>query len=649
MYKVNIYGVDYEFDFRKIENWKTQSGDPFAFPINIGNQNCFVKKFKKHPPKSRALLNLLNGEEVRGISPVYAFKEGKEYDLPVYYLVQKLSKGVVMDVEFKRAESRKVDVEGFATHIYWGLQEIHQHNYWHCDLCFKNVLVNVDSNDFTLIDLDSCLSENEGPDKNRIVNQDFYVALLSYFNNMGYHIELKELSGKKYNLLQLAMAVAHVSYLNIENINCSVVSINGTAKNLYQLSDERVFEIFVKGLNNALDLSDLKNLYAYLPHSIDLLEENEIKSSNQLEIEIEKALSSGVLSNKKTKKNNTKTQEDLKPSETPKKESNSGKQKETVVKKIPEIKKPEVKVKINGEDSDAFISSGKKIKSINNISIKWQIKNSTNQWLNQEFIKANSGKSIIATPNHILLKFKALNARDNKKKEIIKKIRIPVEIKPQIQLFEINQKNNSRFTFQQDEKVMISWKSINANAIYLNDNKISSHPSGTIHYTISKTEELQLNAKFEYEDKSIVAKSESIRIFVRKKNADDTTRKPSPPEEESFHPEEEPLVNNEMLETKYLTIGGQTVTKNATYEFKKGRDIFIDYEFENCESFDVNDANQNNKAGKLLIKDYIERVDLSIYHKDKNFEKALLSYSISIKWKLSLWQRIIEFIKKLFK
>lgn len=194
-------------------SWKVQAGAAFTFPVKIGTQACFVKRFASPPPGLGLLLIL---KQTKGQSPlpiVYDVVDVNENGQLITYLFLELIIGDTLDDIINQRQS--FHSRNLTNHLLDCLTFIHRSGYWFSDFCEKNIFLDTAAKRYTLIDLDSCepIKHYPSPIPNTlgyVPGQEFAAAVVNFYQEILNvpNFTFSTLSGKQLNLLQLVPLVA---------------------------------------------------------------------------------------------------------------------------------------------------------------------------------------------------------------------------------------------------------------------------------------------------------------------------------------------------------------------------------------------------------------------------------------------------------
>jgi len=693
MSTITIYNKEIEFDFQSIDNWKTQGGDPYAFPVNIGGHDCFVKQFIGKPPRSREMLKFFDDRETKGIPNVFEYfkSEEQEIDQDVYYLVQKFIPGKILHDIILPKGSKTINLESFAKNMIWALEEIHSRDHWHCDICFKNILTS--DYEYTLIDLDSCLPLDQNPDNDHAINHDLISGVIQFFKDNGYLFNWEKLSGDNYNYLQVAMAILHLSRYNsnTDDIDGTPRSIMVTSKEFVRNKNNYFLDFLLNGIFNKYTLDDLKDLIKTFKVSVDKIEDSHDQLNSNTKSKIDLAIKKGIL----IKVGNGRMQSSTPPEQ-------------------PENKKPEtlddpvIDIWINNQpvvDGKIFVDSDQ-------IQFRWDIENATAAFLGKNNIPLKGSNSIKLDQINSKYCVKAVNQvqGNEESRQLTTCCEIVLKVpKPKFNYLEINQIRNTQFTFNKGEKITLSWNVTNANSILLNGEYISNNAQGMYALTVEKNMELSMTAINELLNIAETTNSRTIKIFARGKpdcpsidrvhingisvegkNVFECTvdkelildykvsncrgiivcgeklrnqqgKYPIPNdcsklELETFGGEgmdklsiRIDRIKKQQLTVRRLTLNGVNIIDRSEFLNRSLKPLFLECDFENCTEIVVNGERIKGSRGTFSISQESNPMNIKIAGIGESYDnKPGYSKSVMLKQKLNFWQRLILFLREIF-
>lgn len=531
--QVTIKNRKFDFDINSIDDkWQTQNGI-FAFPISIGGTDCFLKKIENNH-LSTDFLKKIKGKEVNFIPTIFDIQTTEKKEVVVF---QSFNPGDLLEKQLKNKDFRKnLKLENIAKHLYVAITQINSLGYWHNDICTHNILCDNNNNN-VLLDLDSCIPVSVRVSGN-MVNQNLLGIFRNFFINYYDKDVLQESSftGVHYNSLQVASQITFLAYL-IQNpnvkYNSALESNSDLIAEFLYTRNQKVSDVFFKGVKTPLDLDDYKVLMEYLPFVADSLPKAKtpkiiefkvspstikfggscilswnVENVNSISIEGigENLSTSGSISLNLEKSRDFVLKYDFK--------------KQTIKKEIKIIveelvlKTPIINLfNVNG-------LNGEKITIVKDefCLIKWEVENACKVLFKGSFYKAKDSVSHSFSKNEVL-EITAINEQgklENKKvfsKNIITVL--PQLQNPKINKFEVNNSKNTVFTFNEGQSYDVSWNVSYASKVLINGAEFKT--SGITTRVLRKNEVLQLEAINQRGLEVAKTKSAPVVLTVRKK------------------------------------------------------------------------------------------------------------------------------------
>jgi hypothetical protein len=207
---INNKEVDYVSDYPA--GWKFSAGDPFKFPVEIGGQNCFIKRFQKKSPDDISgwdLMQLLKGRKEPHLPTIHDIKEVTEGGKEITYIFYDHIRGSTLEQTI--LEGGSIHLQQTADHVLKALQSIHSYGFWFPDFCEKNIFCETGGR-VMLVDLDSTLSLDTAPANDIYGSKDYWVPVYQFFkeNLQLPGIMLSNLHGLSLNYLQCIFLVLHL-------------------------------------------------------------------------------------------------------------------------------------------------------------------------------------------------------------------------------------------------------------------------------------------------------------------------------------------------------------------------------------------------------------------------------------------------------
>src|SRR5690349_9106891 len=141
--EVKINGHIYEYDSDFPKDWKsTKAGDYYKFPVVIGTEKCFIKRFAKHTADISGwkLLQSLTGRTHDTLARVYGTGSVIENSKVVRYVFFEYIDGKTLhDCITERGD---IDLFQFTDDLFAAIQSLQSYAYWFPDFCEKNIFRN---------------------------------------------------------------------------------------------------------------------------------------------------------------------------------------------------------------------------------------------------------------------------------------------------------------------------------------------------------------------------------------------------------------------------------------------------------------------------------------------------------------------------
>lgn len=178
---IRIKEKPYEYTPDFPEGWKFSRGDYYKFPVTIGTNNCFIKRFEKRTDaiSGWSLLMGLCEEFEPNLSRVYY--AAKDIDATtnasVTYVFYEYIEGKVLHELIARKVP--VDMTKLTDGLFAALQTLEKRGYWFPDFFEKNMFVGKNGN-FLLIDLDSAYPLKDLPDNEMWGSKDYWALVFKF-------------------------------------------------------------------------------------------------------------------------------------------------------------------------------------------------------------------------------------------------------------------------------------------------------------------------------------------------------------------------------------------------------------------------------------------------------------------------------------
>jgi hypothetical protein len=210
--KVIIKEKVYEYESDYPEGWQFSAGDPFKFPVSIGNYPCFIKRFEKKSPEDISgwnLLQKLKGKYEPHLVRLYDIINVQENGKDVYYLFFEYLEGPTLD----RMISQKVsiDLKRLTGDLFLAIGSLQANGFWFVDFFERNMLFNKNSS-FLLVDLDSAHPVNEAPQNDMYGNKDYWILVFKFYKHVLQNtaIQISDINGISFNYIQIAFLILRI-------------------------------------------------------------------------------------------------------------------------------------------------------------------------------------------------------------------------------------------------------------------------------------------------------------------------------------------------------------------------------------------------------------------------------------------------------
>ncbi len=203
---INGKEVEYQSDYP--EGWKFSAGDPFKFPVQIGDQVCFVKRFEQKNPKNISgweLLLKLKGEKELYLSNIYDIKQVEEKGKDIYYIFYEYLEGNTLD---KHVRTGEINLSVLSSSLFNAIRSLQKYDFWFADFCEKNIFCRKDGT-FVLVDVDSTQRLTDMPDNEMYGNKDYWILVFKFYKEIlnKTSIRLADINGISFNFLQIVFLI----------------------------------------------------------------------------------------------------------------------------------------------------------------------------------------------------------------------------------------------------------------------------------------------------------------------------------------------------------------------------------------------------------------------------------------------------------
>ncbi len=241
-----------EFEYRSDypEGWKFSAGDPFKFPVQIGDKLCFVKRFEQKNPKNISgweLLLKLSGKTEQNLSKIYDIKKVEENNKTIYYIFYELLDGDTLD---KHVRTNEINLADLSSSLFNAIRSLQKYDFWFADFCEKNIFCRKDGT-FVLVDVDSTQKTADLPDNEMYGSKDYWILVFKFFKEFlnKTEIKLSDINGISFNYLQIAFLILRIKLFNQDKVKDynSTELFNQLPSRMNDIIPE-IREIFLKAL-----------------------------------------------------------------------------------------------------------------------------------------------------------------------------------------------------------------------------------------------------------------------------------------------------------------------------------------------------------------------------------------------------------------
>jgi hypothetical protein len=268
------------------DGWKFSAGDPFKFPVMIGDNPCFIKRFEQKGPEDISgweLLGKLSGKYEKNLSRVYDIKNVEEDGKEVYYIFYEFLDGVTMDTAIKNKAD--INLSHLNDDLFNAIRALQKYQFWFADFTEKNIFCQKDGS-FVLVDVDSTQRVSDLPDNDMYGSKDYWILVLKYYKEIlkKDDLRLTDVNGISLNYLQIAFLVLRLKLFSLgkEKDYNSTKLFNELPFQLNEMAPE-LKEIFIninKNGKNPIAEMDITSME-------DIIERKIVKNENIKDVVIE--------------------------------------------------------------------------------------------------------------------------------------------------------------------------------------------------------------------------------------------------------------------------------------------------------------------------------------------------------------------------
>lgn len=205
---VIIDNKEFEYHSDYPEGWKFSAGDPFKFPVGIGDQACFIKRFEQKNPKNISgwdLLLKISSKTEPNLSKIFDIKKVEEKGKDIYYIFFEYLDGLTLD---KNVRSGEINLSVLNSNLFNAIRSLQKYDFWFADFCEKNIFCRKDGT-FVLVDVDSTQKITDEPDNEMYGSKDYWILVFKFYKEIlnRTDIKLSDINGISFNFLQIVFLV----------------------------------------------------------------------------------------------------------------------------------------------------------------------------------------------------------------------------------------------------------------------------------------------------------------------------------------------------------------------------------------------------------------------------------------------------------
>lgn len=447
-----INGITHEYTSDFPIGWKMKSHDYFKYPVKIGDQNFFIKRFERDPLAIDLLKRLKDGVPLPNMPKIYAFQGSKEEKS--HYLFQEYIHGVELGQKMEGILT--FDLKDYAKQLFHAFEFIHLQGFWHTDFTEENILID-EYKKFYLIDIDSCRPLSTPASVDTIKDASFSGSVFANLKRINPLFEFGDLDGRQINILQLLFSIIHFynfTYNRGKEIYANFRK-NTTSNNLAKLVPF-IDQIFSKAFEERLGFNDIEEVLNHL----SLRGTTSVLTNQPVDPGFEKV--SEVVSNINPKDNEN---DNISPVP----------QLPVSFDKKEELKKPIIQsFEVNGQTKKGItVEYGTKY------LLSWIVLNATHVELDGSQLPVTPQRRYLQADQTKVHQFIAINKIGNSEKKsdpitlpvkVNQQARKPKEVQnqPTLIYFKVNEKT-SNFNVHPNTKVTISWHVENVDFVVVNN------------------------------------------------------------------------------------------------------------------------------------------------------------------------------------
>lgn len=213
--EVRIKGKVYDYVSDFPAGWKFSKGDHFRFPVVIGPEKCFIKRFDKHTDDITGwkLLQHLAGEtddKHRPLAEVYDTVSVIESNKIVHYVFFEYVAG--QSLYNCILEKTELNLNELTGDLFAAIQMLQGNGHWFPDFVEKNIF-RKENGRFLLIDLDSTYPTSDLPDNEMWGGKDYWILVVDFYKKiLNYNdVQPAHFNGASFNCLQAVLLILRLN------------------------------------------------------------------------------------------------------------------------------------------------------------------------------------------------------------------------------------------------------------------------------------------------------------------------------------------------------------------------------------------------------------------------------------------------------
>jgi len=215
---VTIKEKDYEYISDYPKGWFFSARDHFKFPVEIGTNKCFIKRFERRNQNEvsgwQLMLNLKRKNEPN-LPRLYDITTANEWGKDVYYIFYDYIKGDTLDKLIDGKEN--INLEKLANDLFSALQSLYIKNFWFADFCEKNIFCE-EGGRFLLVDLDSAQPLSNPPNGEMYGSKEYRTLVFNFYREILHkrNLNADDINGASLNYLQVVFLILRLKSNNLQ-------------------------------------------------------------------------------------------------------------------------------------------------------------------------------------------------------------------------------------------------------------------------------------------------------------------------------------------------------------------------------------------------------------------------------------------------